>query len=304
MNYVLQPYHLLEHQYFREWLAAACARNGFCLHWDFKLPWSLKLGIGKVGLCRRGIARRKMLVLSGGRPEYFAWPWCYFFEIVPVVWDCWPKYWPFLLRFVRKMKTRTIFVTSSQVVQYLKENVPGIDAVWLPEGIDADLYPMGGMLIDRKIDILELGRVMRTVHNAIESHDFKRPIKHLYSNGKALLFPDAETLSLGMRDAKIAICYPRCDTHPEMAGNVETLTQRYWEFMLSGALIVGRAPRELVEFCGYNPVVELKENPADKVDNILEHIEDYQGLVDRNRLFAEEHASWDARMPLIQEHLK
>ena len=30
------------------------------------------------------------------------------------------------------------------------------------------------------------------------------------------------------------VCFPQCDTNPMKAGNLETLTQRYWEAMLSG----------------------------------------------------------------------
>lgn len=299
---VLSPLRVEQHQFFREWFADACERIGIGRHHDFFIPWGLRLIIGKLGLCFPFYRRERMLVLSGGRPEYFAWPWCYFYEIVPVVWDCWPKYREHLIRFVRRNRVRTIFCTSSQTAKYVNDQCPNVDAVWLPEGVDDKLYPLGPRLVDRSIDILEMGRLMTGVHCAIKDGDFGRKLNHAYSDC-GLLFPDFASLTEGMRNSKISICYPRCDTHPEMAGNVETMTQRYWEFMLSGTLIAGRAPEELIRFCGYNPVIELGQDPASDLRQVLDHIEDYQALADRNRRFAERYASWDGRMQIVLDHL-
>ena len=47
---------------------------------------------------------------------------------------------------------------------------------------------------------------------------------------------------------------------PDIAQGVETLTQRYWETMLSRTVIVGHAPKELIDICGYNPVLELPDD--------------------------------------------
>ena len=89
-----------------------------------------------------------------------------------------------------------------------------------------------------------------------------------------------------------------------MAGNIETLTQRYWEAMLSGCVIVGRAPKELISICSYNPVVEVKEEDYDAgVTKVLRHLSDYQGLVDRNREFAARNADWTNRIRLIKAEI-
>ena len=48
-------------------------------------------------------------------------------------------------------------------------------------------------------------------------------------------------------------------TQPEVAGDIETLTQRYWECMFSRMVMVGHAPQELIDFIGYNPVIELSD---------------------------------------------
>ena len=93
-------------------------------------------------------------------------------------------------------------------------------------------------------------------------------------------------------------------THSERAQNIETLTQRYWEAMLTGTLLVGHAPQELINVCGYNPVIELGDNPTQVIKEILSNVESYQTLAERNRECAEEKAEWDKRMTEIMEILK
>lgn len=301
---VLSPYRLNTYQFYMQWFVDALRCDGFRIKKDIRLPWTLKLLVGKLGLCfSTGAHRKRLIVCTGGRPEYFAWPWCYFYEIVPVVWDCWPKYWNDLANFVSRMRVRTIFITSSQVASYIKGRFPNVDVVWLPEGLNPKGYKNGGGLKKRRIDILELGRQYMPVHNDIVGHQFSRPISHSFQNGKKLLFPDFESLTSALAESKIVICYPRCDTHPEQAGHVETMTQRYWECMLSGALIAGRAPAELIKYCGYDPVIELGNQPAHQLEGVLSNIDSYQSLADRNFRFAQSHAGWINRMDIIKNHL-
>ena len=81
-----------------------------------------------------------------------------------------------------------------------------------------------------------------------------------------------------------------------------TLTQRYWECMLSRVIIIGKAPKELVDMLGYNPVIDLdKDRFANQVKDILEHIEDYQDLVDKNHKNALEKGDWKMRINEIMK---
>lgn len=84
-----------------------------------------------------------------------------------------------------------------------------------------------------------------------------------------------------------------------------TLTQRYWECMFSRMVMVGHAPQELIDFIGYNPVIELSDkiSPEELIANVIEHIEDYQVLVDKNRETAERLGSWDVRMKWLMGEL-
>lgn len=304
--YWLSPINRGGYQFFREWLTEAWESDGGRVMRDLRIPWFIKMLVGKIGmvapLCLKR-PKRRLIICAGGRVDYYAWPWCYAYEIVPVVWDCWPKYWPKMIEFVRRNRTRVLFCTSSQTAKHVQQECPDVKAVWIPEGIRVRSYIMGSNLVSRPIDILEMGRQYKPVHQAIIEHSFKRPIKHLYQEGGKLLFKDFSEMTCGLRDSKIAICYPRCDTHPEMAGDIETLTQRYWECMLSGTLIAGRAPKELIDFCGYNPVVTLGERPAEQLEELLANIDSYQPLVCKNRAFAVQHAGWDKRIHIIKEAL-
>ena len=120
--------------------------------------------------------------------------------------------------------------------------------------------------------------------------------KFLYTN---------EQLYRAMGDAKVTITLPRSMTQPEIAGDIETLTQRYWECMLSRMVMLGHAPKELVDLIGYNPVVELDTvHTAEQVQEILAHIEDYQPLVDKNRKTALKMGDWSVRMQEVMKWLK
>ena len=115
-----------------------------------------------------------------------------------------------------------------------------------------------------------------------------------------------EQLYEAMGNAKVTIALPRSITQPEIAGDIETLTQRYWECMFSRMVMVGHAPQELIDFIGYNPVIELSDkiSPEELIANVIEHIEDYQSLVDKNRETAEKMGIWEMRMKWLMGELE
>ena len=74
--------------------------------------------------------------------------------------------------------------------------------------------------------------------------------------------------------------------------------------MLSRTLILGRAPQELIDLIGYNPVIDVDWNkPEKQLENVLCCIESYQELVDKNYITAQKIAFWDNRLQLIMEKL-
>jgi len=62
-------------------------------------------------------------------------------------------------------------------------------------------------------------------------------------------------------------------------------------------VMVGHAPKELIEQIGYNPVINIdKKNFTEQILDILAHIDDYQKLVDKNREAALHLGDWSVRM--------
>ena len=158
-------------------------------------------------------------------------------------------------------------------------------------------------LAERNIDLLEFGRSNEKI---IPAGAFDC-IKHITTKvGDSFIYND-EQLYEAMGDAKVTICLPRSITHPEEAGGIETLTQRYWECMLSRIVMVGHAPKELVDLIGYNPCVEISSDSSDvkrQISDIIEHIEDYQVLVDKNRVVALQYGDWKNRMCQVMDFLE
>lgn len=222
------------------------------------------------------------------------------YEIIPLVWDCWPMYFEKTCHWFIKHNVRTAIFTSSQTADRMKKRFPQMNILTITEGIDTSKYKEGKDLNERSIDLLEFGRRNKKVFDVSLPSNYT----HLYSKNGEHIFKTEQDLVNGLADSKITVCYPRCDTQPERAGDIETLTQRYWEAMLSRIVIVGRAPKELVNLIGYNPVIEIeREQQTEKIVEILDNIGHYQSLVDKSRKTAIDMGGWDLRIKEIQRFL-
>ena len=54
----------------------------------------------------------------------------------------------------------------------------------------------------------------------------------------------------------------------------------------------------------YKDLLSDKISPEEQIANVIEHIEDYQSLVDKNRETAEKMGSWDMRMKWLMGELE
>lgn len=242
----------------------------------------------------------RLRFVSGYSINFDTFPDYIFYEIIPVVWDCWPKNVPQVERFFMKYDVKTAVFTSSQTSDIFREKFPKMNIFTITEGVNVDLYHKGKELKCRTIDVLEVGRAWVDF--------FKTPliggIKHVKTGNVARAFNTDEEFREGLADAKVTINVPRCDVDNKTAGDIETLTQRYWECMLSRVVMVGRAPKELTDLIGYNPVVDWNgEDASPIINDILIHVEDYQQMVDRNYIAAIKMASWDIRIKQIRDFL-
>ena len=222
-------------------------------------------------------------------------------EIIPFIWDCWPRYFEKTCKWFKRHEVSTAIFTSSQTAERMRERFPEMNILWCPEGIDTSLYSEGKELKNREIDILEFGRSNRKVFKA----ELPSSIKHVCTMQDGKYIFTNEELRQSMGDAKVTITLPRSITQPDVAGDIETLTQRYWECMLTRMVMVGHAPKELVDFIGYNPVIEIDtEDPNGQINDILQHLADYRDLTNRNREVALQKGDWTARMQGVMDFLK
>lgn len=227
-------------------------------------------------------------------------------EIIPFVWDCWPCYFDKMERWLKRHKVKTAIFTSRQEMDEMRMRIPEINYLWCPEAIDSENYNEGKKLAERSIYLLEFGRSNDVIleKNPLPKHEDMEWVHVTTQVGDKFLYTN-EQLHEVMQEARITICVPRSMTHPEIAGNIETLTQRYWEAMLSRIVIVGHAPQELIDVCGYNPVIEIEElSKYGGWSGLIRNISEFQALVDRNRQTALERGDWMPRIEMIQEWMK
>lgn len=214
-------------------------------------------------------------------------------EIVPFIWDCWPIFDEKLCKWIERHKVKACIFTSMEAAERIRNRLPLLKVLVITEGVCCEDYPAGRKLVDRDVDFYLFGRWPSYVSKTdLSAFNHKR-------NGNDEEFRER------LKNSKITVNVPRCDVVPKQTGGQETLTQRYWECMLSRMVMVGRAPKELTDLIGYNPVIDIdRSNFHGQLKHITTHIEDYQDLVDRNRETALKMGSWDIRMKQVMEWLK
>lgn len=242
----------------------------------------------------------RLRFVEGASLAFDTFPDYLFYEIIPIIWDCWPQYWNSMELFFIKRNVRTAFFTSSQTADYFRRIFPDKNIFHIPEAIETKLYKGEKKLNERNIDYLEFGRCSRIV----DSTKFDSSIKVLSSfnekNGLATL----DSLINALADSKVTLTLTRQDNQPELAAGIDTLTQRYWECMLSGVILLGRAPQELIDIIGYDPTIPIDmKNINIQIQSILANVSSYQDLVDKNREIAMRLGDWKFRILDIRKKL-
>lgn len=264
--------------------------------------------LGKLKLMRRFMTAPDgiLLVPAHNISEYLLFPKGCFQEVVTFSFDCWPHRYDEWESFFRRHQIKLAFISARQSAEEMQRRMPGMNVVWMPEATDPADYCPRKNLVDRPTDVLELGRKYDRYHSQIVGILRETGRSHLFEAVKGQkIFPnDKRSLAEGMGNAKISICFPGALTHPYAAG-IETVTHRYFETFASKCLPLGRAPEELVELFGYNPVIEADlERPAEQLDDILQNVGDYQEFVDRNHGRLLEAGTWDVRAAQILERIE
>ena len=233
--------------------------------------------------------------------EFDTFPDYALYEVIPFFWDVWPENFEKTFAWLKKHKVKTAIFTSSQVAEMVRARFPEMNVLAVTEGIDVETYSEGKLLKDREIDFLEYGREI----DHIVKYSISDEIKYVRGkkNGKPI-FSQQELIE-NLANSKVVAAYTKKWTNPEQAGDIDTLTQRYWECMLSGCVMIGHAPRELVDLIGYNPVIEIdRENPNEQLRDVLLNIADYQDLADSNRTAAIKYGDWKYSMHRVMNFLQ
>jgi hypothetical protein len=238
--------------------------------------------------------------------EAFVVPYCYLHEIIPLIWDCFTPEYHLWDAFFYRHRVRVALFTARESCAYFASRRSGMKCEWIPEATDPSEFDPVKPLSERRIDVLEFGRKYDLYHKAIAPDLAAAGRCHLYERVKGeVVFPSRADFVGGLADAKISVCFPCNMTHPERSGTVETATHRYFESMASGCLLVGRAPRELTDVLGFNPVVEVvPQQASEQLREILENVANYQGQVTRNLEAVRRLGTWQARVPLILNALR
>lgn len=270
----------------------------------FKKNLLKTIALSRIGKIFKGKPDEAYLVCSRGQHLLkSSLPFCFKGEIIPMLWDCWEYTWKDLERDLRLLNVKVCFMTASDAVKHFSSIFKDIKFYHIPEGVDVKDYNPGKELLDRSIDIYEIGRKFPAYHQMLIDGNLEKKYKFIYLNkkadGRTFIFETFDAFLAAVRDSKISVCFPASVTDP-MKASVETLTMRYWESMLSRCIIIGHCPKELSDLLGYNPVIEADlSSPVKQIEDILANIISWQPFVDRNYQAALDHASWDYRIKHI-----
>jgi hypothetical protein len=263
--------------------------------------------LARLGLVRN-FARRgpKYIVPVMDVHEQRYFPISYLHEVIPYCFDCWERRYPLWQKSFQRQRVRVAFFSARQSAEYFQRVMPNMHSVWLPEACDPAAYDPKALLANRGIDVLELGRRHNAFHDAITPVLAAAGRVHLYEKEKGrLIFPSRTTMLSGLANSKISVCFPGSMTHKDWAGDVETVTWRYFESMASKCLIVGHCPAELKTLFGYDPTIPIDmQRPASQIEDLIVNIGNYQELVDHNYQNLAKCGTWDARVQEMFQNLK
>lgn len=253
----------------------------------------------RVGVARRllPLQRMAMLVPMMGLQEHLLFPWALTREVVPVVFDCLPHEFAQWQSLFQRLQVETAFFTASAAAAHFRQVLPQGRWHWLPEAINLPDYSAVMPWADRPIHVLEFGRRYGKYHDAVTNGLATAGVRHVYERRTGeLVFATQGDFHTGLAQAQVSICFPQSMTHPERFGNMETLTQRYLESMASGCMLLGKGPIELIDLCGYNPVVDVDwAAPLEQLSTIRNEPERHLELRTRNVEAVRQLGAWDLR---------
>jgi len=129
------------------------------------------------------------------------------YEVVPMFWDCWPRYFEKTREWLQKHQVKTAIFSSRQTAERMQEALPEVHVIWCPEAVDDSVYDKGKLLKDREIDLLEFGRSNdRIVDEQVKMGE--NSLKHVCTKQHGKFIYTNEQLYKAMGNAKVTIALP------------------------------------------------------------------------------------------------
>lgn len=281
------------------------------LFWRIKEKYLIKIRLFRYfntfyrGLFKMNKHKHYFAVLMG-EDWYKCFPYFLFNSHKSIyLFDAWPNQQKSICKFINNFNIDNVFLSSSQATQMFKATNIKSHFYWVPEGIQQELYKH--CPYDAKdIDVLALGRRYDKYHyNIVDFLDRDGKI-YLYEKKKGeIIFPTRNNFIDGLARTKISICVPSSMTHPERSGNIETMTIRYLQSIVSKCLILGYAPKEMIDLFGYNPLIEIDmKNSVRQMQSILNNFYEYIPLIEKNYETVLNNHTWNHRWQQILSLLK
>lgn len=238
-------------------------------------------------------------------PDYLKYlPYSYFKNSNRSIYlfDAWPVHHNSFISFLNNNKIDHLFVHSSKLAQRFQAVLNSTNVNWIPEAIDPSCYVFSN---SKSIDVLSFGRKYDKYHNIILPYLTKNnKVYHFEKVKGEVIFEKRSDFIDALGNSKISICFPSNITHPDRAGDLEIMTMRYLQSIVSKCLIIGKAPEEMVHLFGYNPVIEINwDDPLGQLDFILENLDQYHELIEKNYDTVLNNHTWHHRWDLIKQLL-
>ncbi len=221
------------------------------------------------------------------------------------VFDCWPSKYDRMAEEVERYGIDPLFLSSAQAVEGLRERLPEHPRiVHIPEGLDPSPY-QPFPFEEKDIEVLQFGRKHPAYHENLLRGLEGTGIDYLYEEAKGnLVFPDLDSFIKGLGRARISVCFPASETHPELSEGVSTLTQRYLQSMASKCLVIGSMPEDAKGVLQEGAVIEADmDDPAAQVRDILERFDEYVPLIERNYDHVLREHTWSERLDRMEPYL-
>ncbi len=219
---------------------------------------------------------------------------------VGILYDAWEPNLPAIADYYSRLKFDYLFVTAKSSAEYLAKALQETNVRWLPESLLDENYSCL-QLLDRKTDVVQFGRYFAPAHEKLKNIASANAINYLCSeNTNQLLFDDDEVFLSALGEARISICYARIFSHPNLTGSTNTMTLRYLQSMMSGCILIGSTPPEMIDLFGFNPVIEVTiENMESLVLDVVNNPDKYQEASTRNHEAAKLHLWKDRAKTLL-----